>query len=81
MKRIEDLTVGQHVIYVQDTGYGLRHDWPAVILKITAKRVTIKLDGWPNWKPMSVSPDSIRYGPEAVGELMQGEPPEDWPED
>jgi hypothetical protein len=73
-----DLKVGQRVTYIQRTGYGLAHDWRATIVKITPKRVTITLDEFPHWKPITVNPDNLRHREfEAAGELLQGEPPYD----
>jgi hypothetical protein len=60
MAKLDQLHVGQSVIYVSNTGYGLRYDWAATIVAITAKRVTIRYDDWPARKPTSVSPSNIR---------------------
>jgi hypothetical protein len=58
--RIEDVQVGQQAIWTQDTGYGLRHDWEVTVVKVTPKRVSVKRNCFPTWKPISVRPENIR---------------------
>jgi hypothetical protein len=60
MVRIEDLSVGQKVRYLDGNSYGLRHDWDATVIKINAKRVTITRDLFPMWKPLSVDPKNLK---------------------
>jgi len=59
MAKLEDLSVGQEVTYT-DTGGPFRHDWPSVVVRVGAKRVTITRVAFPHWTPISVDPRNIR---------------------
>lgn len=59
---IRDCWRGLHVIWshVPRGGYGFEHRIPAYILRVTAKRVVIELEGPSPAKRVTVSPNSLR---------------------
>jgi hypothetical protein len=59
MRTVDSFQVGERVVWVQDTGYGLRYDFHGRVEKIGAKKLTIKLDH--SSRPVQVFPHNVRH--------------------
>jgi hypothetical protein len=59
MAKLEDLAVGQEVTYRSQV-VRFYTEWPSVVVRVGASRVTISRHAFPDQPPISVSPDNIR---------------------